>query len=68
MWICSVIPLANKAFIPNHFNVLHEKLKSVVDLTFISGGGNDDDPAAAADDDDDDDNMMMMLIRRLFCE
>ncbi|GFN83180.1 hypothetical protein PoB_000968600 [Plakobranchus ocellatus] len=64
MWTCSFIPLTTKAFTPNHFVVLHNKLKSaVVDLTFVSADHNHDDDSASAtaavarvgNDDEDDD-------------
>ncbi|GFN85136.1 hypothetical protein PoB_001164200 [Plakobranchus ocellatus] len=64
MWTCSFIPLTTNAFSPNHFIVLHNKLKSpVVDLTFVFADDNHDDDSASAtaavacvgNDDEDDD-------------
>ncbi|GFO00684.1 hypothetical protein PoB_002718900 [Plakobranchus ocellatus] len=65
MWTtCSFIPLTTNAFTPNHFIVLHNKLKSpVVDLTFVFADDNHDDDSASAtaavacvgNDDEDDD-------------
>ncbi|GFN86346.1 hypothetical protein PoB_001285200 [Plakobranchus ocellatus] len=64
MWTCSFIPLTTNAFTPNHFVVLHNKLKSpVVNLTFVSADDNHDDDSASAtaavacvgNDDEDDD-------------
>ncbi|GFO30784.1 hypothetical protein PoB_005728900 [Plakobranchus ocellatus] len=64
MWTCSFIPLTTYAFTPNHFVVLHNKLKSpVVDLTFASADDHHDDDSASAtaavacvgNDDKDDD-------------
>ncbi|GFO21162.1 hypothetical protein PoB_004766700 [Plakobranchus ocellatus] len=64
MWTCSFIPLTTNAFTPNHFVVLHDKLKSpVVDLTFVSVDDDHDDDSASAtaavacvgNDDEDDD-------------
>ncbi|GFO15308.1 hypothetical protein PoB_004181300 [Plakobranchus ocellatus] len=64
MWTCSFIPLTTYAFTPNHFIVLHNKVKSpVVDLTFVFADHNHDDDSASAtaavacvgNDDEDDD-------------
>ncbi|GFN84880.1 hypothetical protein PoB_001138600 [Plakobranchus ocellatus] len=63
VWTCSFIPLTTNAFTPNHFVVLHNRLKSpVVDLTFVLADDNHDDDSASAtaavacvgNDDEDD--------------
>ncbi|GFO26377.1 hypothetical protein PoB_005288200 [Plakobranchus ocellatus] len=64
MWTCSFIPLTANAFSPDHFVVLHNKLKSpVLDLTFVSTDDNHDGDSLSAtaavacigNDDEDDD-------------